>query len=686
MKIKSRIVRALAALVVLAMGLFMPCEAVADGADSGAAEMGLKLVVGLLGTIKEATPEAAISAVVEWGVGQALDKLFGSELSSEEREYFEEILSQLAQLQDGVRNIQDTLDLKGLDDLINSFNDLVADQTPSVLYRALELIDEAEGTPEWKRQQRLSLLTDGIGAGEGNLADITRPFDQYTKAMLRAMTTPFQVSLEGRSLNLMLPQIQYEYLRRTYFWEHQAMDEWIGFQCRAMGLLVETLTIEKLSLQARLERIRQYNSEHPTSQIATQGVEVSLGDVQEGLNTVKKLYGEDNSWIAQPHPDDERYYWVPGHEMVFHAQVNTQSIPAEAERNWGIDDANWENHLKGISGEGSFLGICHPVWSFWKPFFRPAPTRLTTRTELENIFHDYELKGQRKSYYEIFFDAEEGNFQGLVGDESWDWVMVFDPESANLECHVHADPSLSYHYTVEAWFLDAKKKDSMPKPAKQKIAWYMYHNNHPTDKTCFIGLRLKTVNDDLPETGGTNMLFSGEELAFGWVPVDENLPIEIDPEVFGTVRSVEVDGAALSASDYDVTGTGVKVLKARMETLSEGLHTFVVRAENGAMTLTLAVSPGLGMALPKALTSLGDEAFRNVGMTSVKIDDACTAIGANAFADNAGLTWVSIPDSVTEIGDGAFANCPSLMLICDRGSAAEAYARENAIPFRYRAE
>ena len=200
--LKKWALRTLAALLALAMLIGVPAgprgraAAAAAGGDGGAAEMGIRLVSGLVSTIVEATPEAAVAAVVEWGIGEILAKAFGSDMNEEERQYFNQILSEIAKLQDSVSTLQTTLELQGLDSLLNSYKNLASNQTPSVIYRALLRIDEAEATEEWKRQERLSLLTDSIGAGEGNLADIDLPFDQYANAILNAMTINRQNNLD----------------------------------------------------------------------------------------------------------------------------------------------------------------------------------------------------------------------------------------------------------------------------------------------------------------------------------------------------------------------------------------------------------------------------------------------------------------------------------------------------------
>jgi len=55
------------------------------------------------------------------------------------------------------------------------------------------------------------------------------------------------------------------------------------------------------------------------------------------------------------------------------------------------------------------------------------------------------------------------------------------------------------------------------------------------------------------------------------------------------------------------------------------------------------------------IVSIGADAFRNAGLTSVTIPGGVISIGANAFANNS-LTSVTIPDGVISIGANAFAN------------------------------
>lgn len=57
------------------------------------------------------------------------------------------------------------------------------------------------------------------------------------------------------------------------------------------------------------------------------------------------------------------------------------------------------------------------------------------------------------------------------------------------------------------------------------------------------------------------------------------------------------------------------------------------------------------------VTSIANNAFSSINLTSVSLPSTLTTIGASAFANNPGITTISIPSSVTTIGDGAFSSC-----------------------------
>ena len=65
--------------------------------------------------------------------------------------------------------------------------------------------------------------------------------------------------------------------------------------------------------------------------------------------------------------------------------------------------------------------------------------------------------------------------------------------------------------------------------------------------------------------------------------------------------------------------------------------------------------------IPKVVTVIGDEAFKNCSsLSSVTIPDGVSWIGDNAFNGCSSLASVTIPKSVTKIGSSAFSDCSSL--------------------------
>ena len=67
-----------------------------------------------------------------------------------------------------------------------------------------------------------------------------------------------------------------------------------------------------------------------------------------------------------------------------------------------------------------------------------------------------------------------------------------------------------------------------------------------------------------------------------------------------------------------------------------------------------------GVTIPNSVTSIGDGAFEDCGITSIIIPNSVTCIGENAFFDCNGLKSVTMSDGITSIGEGAFAFCRTL--------------------------
>ena len=67
------------------------------------------------------------------------------------------------------------------------------------------------------------------------------------------------------------------------------------------------------------------------------------------------------------------------------------------------------------------------------------------------------------------------------------------------------------------------------------------------------------------------------------------------------------------------------------------------------------------ITIPKSVKSIGKQAFSRSNLTSITIPNSVTTIGSRAFADCCGLTSVAIPNSVKSIGVSAFSGCSVLI-------------------------
>ncbi len=86
--------------------------------------------------------------------------------------------------------------------------------------------------------------------------------------------------------------------------------------------------------------------------------------------------------------------------------------------------------------------------------------------------------------------------------------------------------------------------------------------------------------------------------------------------------------------------------------------------------------------IPGSVKSICDFAFSQcIVLESVIIPGSVTTIGLGSFVGCTSLTSITITDTVTEIGYFAFEGCPNLTIHAPKGSFAEAYAKENEIPF-----
>lgn len=89
-----------------------------------------------------------------------------------------------------------------------------------------------------------------------------------------------------------------------------------------------------------------------------------------------------------------------------------------------------------------------------------------------------------------------------------------------------------------------------------------------------------------------------------------------------------------------------------------------------------------GTEVPEGIKSIGENAFmNNDSLVDISIPDSVTSIANWAFGFCDNLRRIVLPESVEHIDEYAFSGSNMLTIVAPFGSYAEAYARENNIPF-----
>lgn len=96
------------------------------------------------------------------------------------------------------------------------------------------------------------------------------------------------------------------------------------------------------------------------------------------------------------------------------------------------------------------------------------------------------------------------------------------------------------------------------------------------------------------------------------------------------------------------------------------------------------ISRGKVLCLPNSLELIEDEAFCGLpDVQQINIPSGVTTIGSKAFAGDSGLLVVLVPDSVKSISVDAFGGDINVIILCNKGSYAEQYAKKHGIPCSY---
>jgi len=112
---------------------------------------------------------------------------------------------------------------------------------------------------------------------------------------------------------------------------------------------------------------------------------------------------------------------------------------------------------------------------------------------------------------------------------------------------------------------------------------------------------------------------------------------------------------------------------------------YLYEITNGNVTITKYVGSDTDVTIPASIDglpviSIGESAFSGTAVKKVTIPQGVTHIDWFAFNSCTALTEIIIPSSVTLIDYGALDNCPKVIVICEKGSYAEKYAKSRALP------
>lgn len=126
-----------------------------------------------------------------------------------------------------------------------------------------------------------------------------------------------------------------------------------------------------------------------------------------------------------------------------------------------------------------------------------------------------------------------------------------------------------------------------------------------------------------------------------------------------------------------VSGGGVKNTTTRLIYLGRSVHSI----EDEAFADFTALE---SVRIFKWLKKVGNRAFAGCSsLTGIILPKNAQEIGAEAFLNCSSLLSIKIPPKVTSIGEDAFSGCEKLTIFCERGSAADDYAKTNKIPVKY---
>ncbi|MFP3042501.1 leucine-rich repeat domain-containing protein [Treponema primitia] len=270
----------------------------------------------------------------------------------------------------------------------------------------------------------------------------------------------------------------------------------------------------------------------------------------------------------------------------------------------------------------------------------------------------YPVEAGFKALNEILAGLDKTGKRSAWGFNGWPFFDVQPQDPATLVFSGNRAPA----FTVRAALVNDKGKTiadtsavltsgaiafsaggrSVPVPA---IATYTFpfRNVNANDLTSVMTVRIVSVNNIAAETAGEN----------GYVRIASQLAERrrYDAEQ-ARLRAEEQRFIASSTTENNNTGLTITGYTGALTTIA------IPAAINGRPVTSIGEKAfsekGLtGVTIPNSVTSIGQSAFYSNQLTSVTIPNSVTSIEGAAFSGNQ-LTSVTIPNSVTAIGKRAF--------------------------------
>ncbi|MDV6377760.1 leucine-rich repeat protein [Sporosarcina sp. GW1-11] len=218
----------------------------------------------------------------------------------------------------------------------------------------------------------------------------------------------------------------------------------------------------------------------------------------------------------------------------------------------------------------------------------------------------------------------------------------------------------SFYQGFRGWYADPEFKtewDGASVPAGKKL-YGKRTPNPPKEVSAIAGVEEATVSFTGPTHIGGNAVtgylvkvYVGETEQTDLQATGIASPITVSGLANGTTYTFKVvaTNAAGDSIDSLVSDTVVPVVKYETTINQDG--TVTITGYNGTEKDVEIPSQINGMAV----SAIGEDAFKEKGLTTVEIPVTVTSIGKNAFSHNQ-LTTVTIPSNVLKIGAYAFSN------------------------------